>query len=34
MVEPWQNVQTIPLRFDRADVEGAAQETLLLRPAQ
>ena len=34
MVKPWQAVQYIPLRFDRADVDGAAQETLLLRPAQ
>ena len=34
MVEPWQNVQYIPLRFDQADIEGAAQDTLLLRPAQ
>jgi penicillin amidase len=33
MVEPWQQVDYIPLRFDRADVEGAAQETLLLQPA-
>jgi penicillin amidase len=33
MVEPWQRVDYIPLRFDRADVEGAAQETLLLQPA-
>ncbi|HSN76217.1 MAG TPA: penicillin acylase family protein, partial [Anaerolineae bacterium] len=34
MVEPWQNVQYIPLRFDQADIEGAAQDTLLLQPAQ
>ena len=34
MVEPWQNVQTIPLRFDQADIEGAAQDTLVLQPAQ
>jgi penicillin amidase len=33
MVEPWQRVDYIPLRFDRADVEGAAQESLLLQPA-
>jgi len=34
MVEPWQNVQYIPLRFDRADIEVAAQDTLILQPAE
>jgi penicillin amidase len=32
MVEPWQRVDYIPLRFDRADIEAAAKETLLLLP--
>jgi hypothetical protein len=34
MVAPWQSVQTIPLLFDRADVEKAAVDTLVLEPAQ
>ncbi len=34
MVEPWQNVEFIPLRFDRADIEVAAQDTLILQPAE
>lgn len=33
MVQPWQAVQYVPLRFDRADIEAAAQETLVLQPA-
>lgn len=34
MVAPWQKVQTIPLLFDRADVEKAAVDTLVLEPGQ
>ncbi len=33
MVQPWQGVQFIPLRFDQADIQQTAQETLLLQPA-
>jgi penicillin amidase len=33
MVEPWQKVAYFPLYFEQADVEQAAQETLLLQPA-
>ncbi|MBE2234322.1 MAG: penicillin acylase family protein [Anaerolinea sp.] len=33
MVQPWQGVQYIPLRFDQADIQQTAQETLVLQPA-
>jgi penicillin amidase len=33
LVEPWQKVEYIPLRFDRGDIERTAKETLLLQPA-
>lgn len=32
LVEPWQNVQYIPLRFDRASIEAASQDELILQP--
>lgn len=32
MVEPWQNLDYIPLRFDQAEIENAAQDTLILQP--
>jgi penicillin amidase len=34
MVEPWQNVRYIPLRFDQAAIEQAAVDTLVLEPGQ
>lgn len=32
MVQPWQNVETIPLRFDQAEIERSARDTLILQP--
>jgi penicillin amidase len=33
MVEPWQAVQFVPLRFDRSDIERAARQSLTLQPS-
>ncbi len=33
MIEPWQKVAYNPFRFERADIEKAAKDVLVLRPA-
>jgi hypothetical protein len=32
MIAPWVNIEYHPMRYDRADVEAAAVETLVLAP--
>ena len=34
LIEPWQNVDYLPMRFDRAEIEKSAEDVLVLEPAQ